>query len=75
MRRISGQPGRTFSVDLGVGAALRPAYPGAEDAEVAPWIIWRDAGFGPVGTALRRDSRSRRPLAPWASVKAATTRP
>ena len=43
--------GRTFSVDLGVGAALRPAYPGAEDAEVAPWIIWRDAGFGPVGTA------------------------
>ena len=43
--------GRTFSVDLGVGAVLRPAYPGAEDAEVAPWIIWRDAGFGPVGTA------------------------
>ena len=31
--------GRTFSVDLGVGAALRPAYPGAEDAEVAHALI------------------------------------
>lgn len=43
--------GRTFSFDLGLGAALKPVYPGAEEAEVAPWIIWRDAGFGPVGEA------------------------
>lgn len=43
--------GRTFSVDLGLGAASGPSYPGAEEAEVSPWIIWRNAGFGPVGQA------------------------
>lgn len=43
--------GRTYSVDLGLGATVGPSYPGAEDAEVSPWIIWRNAGFGPVGTA------------------------
>lgn len=46
---ISG--GRAFSVDLGLGADLGPKYPGADEAEVSPWIIWRDAGFGPVGQA------------------------
>jgi MipA family protein len=43
--------GRAFSVDLGLGAAFGPKYPGAEEAEVSPRIIWRDAGFGPVGAA------------------------
>lgn len=43
--------GRTFSVDLGLGAALKPVYPGAEEAEVAHWVIWRNAGFGEVGDA------------------------
>lgn len=43
--------GRAFSVDLGLGASLGPTYPGAEEAEVSPWIIWRNAGFGPVGQA------------------------
>ncbi|TJZ92913.1 MipA/OmpV family protein [Paracoccus gahaiensis] len=42
---------RIFSFDLGLGARIGTAYPGAEEAEVAPWFIFRDAGFGPVGAA------------------------
>ncbi|MCF3974806.1 MipA/OmpV family protein [Paracoccus salsus] len=38
--------GRQFSVDLGLGVAGRPVYPGSDDAEAAPWLIWRNAGFG-----------------------------
>lgn len=32
----------SMSVELGLGATLRPAYPGADDQEVAPWLIWRN---------------------------------
>lgn len=48
-----GLGGRTFSVDLGIGAAIGPEYPGSDEAETSPWLIWRNAGFGdsPSGTA------------------------
>lgn len=45
-----GIAGREFSVDLGVGADIGPDYPGSEDAEAGPWLIWRNAGFGQPGT-------------------------
>ncbi|RNF34157.1 MipA/OmpV family protein [Paracoccus methylarcula] len=38
-----------FSVDLGIGVTGKPVYPGAEDAEAAPWLIWRNARFGAAG--------------------------
>ena len=41
--------GRTFSADLGLGASYGPDYPGSDDGEAAPWIIWRNAGFGTPG--------------------------
>ncbi|WP_410217997.1 MipA/OmpV family protein [Paracoccus sp. (in: a-proteobacteria)] len=41
--------GRAFSFDLGVGAEAGAKYPGSDEAEVAPWIFWRNAGFGTPG--------------------------
>lgn len=38
-----------FSVDLGLGVTGKPVYPGAEDAEATPWLIWRNARFGAAG--------------------------
>lgn len=38
--------GREFSVELGLGVQGKPTYPGAEDAEASPWLIWQNAGFG-----------------------------
>lgn len=38
-----------FSVDLGLGVTGKPVYPGAEDAEATPWLIWRNARFGTAG--------------------------
>lgn len=43
--------GRTFSADIGLGAVAGPKYPGADDGEVTPWIIWRNAGFGTLDGA------------------------
>lgn len=40
------QDGRIFSLDLGLGVTGRSTYPGSDDAEAAPWLIWRNAGFG-----------------------------
>lgn len=40
---------RQFSVDLGLGVVGKSTYPGADDAEAQPWIIWKNASFG--GTA------------------------
>lgn len=45
-----GTAGGEFSVDLGVGADIGPDYPGSDDAEAGPWLIWRNAGFGQPGT-------------------------
>lgn len=45
-----GFAGREFSVDLGVGVDAGPEYPGSDDAEAGPWLIWRNAGFGRPGT-------------------------
>ncbi|MFC3629798.1 MipA/OmpV family protein [Paracoccus angustae] len=45
-----GFAGREFSVDLGVGVDVGPDYPGSDDAEAGPWLIWRNAGFGTPGT-------------------------
>lgn len=45
-----GFAGREFSVDLGVGVDVGPDYPGSDDAEAGPWLIWRNAGFGQPGT-------------------------
>lgn len=41
-----GLGGREFSVDLGAGVSYGPTYPGADDHEASPWLIWRNAGFG-----------------------------
>ncbi|MBU2958439.1 MipA/OmpV family protein [Paracoccus sp. 1_MG-2023] len=41
-----GMAGRSYSVDLGIGAAVGPEYPGSDEGEVSPWIIWRNSGFG-----------------------------
>lgn len=48
-----GFAGRAFSVDLGVGVDVGPDYPGSDDAEAGPWLIWRNAGFGQPGTPQR----------------------
>lgn len=45
-----GFTGRTFSVELGAGAAYGPDYPGSDDGEASPWLIWRNAGFGQDGS-------------------------
>ncbi|WP_282601760.1 MipA/OmpV family protein [Paracoccus sp. PARArs4] len=37
---------RVFSFDLGLGATVGPEYPGSDEGEVSPWVIWRNAGFG-----------------------------
>lgn len=49
----AGFVGREFSVDLGVGVDVGPDYPGSDDAEAGPWLIWRNAGFGQPGTPQR----------------------
>lgn len=36
---------RVFSVDIGGGVSVSPTYPGADDVEAGPWLIWRNAGF------------------------------
>ncbi|HIC67731.1 MAG TPA: hypothetical protein EYO87_17390, partial [Paracoccus sp.] len=41
--------GRDFSVELGLGVQGKPTYPGAEDAEVSPWVIWQNARLGGAG--------------------------
>lgn len=47
--------GRVLSFDLGLGAKQVPVYPGAEDTEAAPWVIFRnlevDYGTGGGGRA------------------------
>lgn len=48
---VGVQGGRVFSLDLGLGVAGRPTYPGSEDAEAAPWLIWRNAGFGETASS------------------------
>lgn len=35
-----------FSTELGLGVAAGPTYPGADDAEVSPWLIGRNTRFG-----------------------------
>lgn len=38
--------GHSYSVDLGLGVKVGPTYPGADEAEATPWLIWRNARFG-----------------------------
>lgn len=45
-----GTAGRSFSVDLGVGADIGPDYPGSNQGGVGPWLIWRNPGFGNPST-------------------------
>lgn len=49
-----GFGGREFSVDLGVGVDVGPDYPGSDDGEVGPWLIWRNPGFTQPGSDLRQ---------------------
>lgn len=37
---------RSVSVDLGLGAAVGPTFPGSENAETTPWLIWRNVRIG-----------------------------
>lgn len=55
------QGGRVFSLDLGFGVTGRSTYPGSDDAEAAPWLIWRNAGFG---TAANPDAAQGFALSP-----------
>lgn len=48
-----GFTGRTFSVDLGAGASIGPEFPGSDEADTSPWLIWRNAGFGEPGSKDR----------------------
>jgi outer membrane protein len=41
--------GRTFSADVGLGVSYGPDYPGSDDGEASPWVIFRNAGFGTLG--------------------------
>ena len=40
---------RVFSVDIGGGVSAAPTYPGADDVEAGPWLIWRNAGISTSG--------------------------
>ena len=40
-----GFTGRTYSVDLGLGAKVGPEFPGSDEGEASPWLIWRNGGF------------------------------
>ncbi|WP_378945734.1 MipA/OmpV family protein [Paracoccus sp. R86501] len=47
---FGAEGGRTFSAEMGLGVSYGPDYPGSDDGEAGPWIIWRNAGFGtPTG--------------------------
>lgn len=48
-----GFTGRTFSVDLGLGASIGPEFPGSDEADAGAWLIWRNAGFGEPGSPDR----------------------
>ncbi|MDP5305638.1 MipA/OmpV family protein [Paracoccus spongiarum] len=37
---------RSFSADLGLGISVGPSYPGSDEAEAGPWLIWRNAHLG-----------------------------
>lgn len=43
-----------FGADLGLGVQVKPQYPGSDEAEAAPWLIFRNAGFGQPGTPDRQ---------------------
>lgn len=38
--------GRDVSLDLGLGAKVGPTYPGSDEAETTPWLIWRNLRIG-----------------------------
>lgn len=40
---------RVFSADVGLGVSVAPTYPGSDDVEAAPWVLWRNAGFSRPG--------------------------
>lgn len=45
---------RQFSVELGLGVAGVPTYPGAKDSTAQPWLIWRNARFGAAPTGEKQ---------------------
>lgn len=47
-QQFGASGGRTFSADIGLGAQVTPEYPGSDEAQGAPWLIFRNAGFGDV---------------------------
>lgn len=46
---FGAEGGRTFSAEMGLGVSYGPDYPGSDDGEAGPWVIWRNAGFGTPG--------------------------
>ncbi|AUH34589.1 MipA/OmpV family protein [Paracoccus tegillarcae] len=51
--------GRVFSADIGLGVAVAPTYPGSDETEAAPWLLWRNAGWSRPGTSgVRADGFS-----------------
>ncbi|MBO9455891.1 MipA/OmpV family protein [Paracoccus sp. R12_1] len=44
-----GLAGRDVSVELGLGAQGRPVYPGSDDTDAAPWLIWQNFQIGTGG--------------------------
>ncbi|MDO5641360.1 MAG: MipA/OmpV family protein [Paracoccus sp. (in: a-proteobacteria)] len=42
--------GQSVSVDIGLGAGVRPSYPGSDETKVVPWLILRNFKNGSGGT-------------------------
>lgn len=42
---------RSLSFDLGLSAEIGPVYPGSDDVETSPSLIWRNFSLGPGGGA------------------------
>ncbi|TRW96815.1 MipA/OmpV family protein [Paracoccus sp. M683] len=40
---------RVFSIDAGLGVSVSPTYPGSDEVEAGPWLLWRNAVFNATG--------------------------
>ncbi|WBU61043.1 MipA/OmpV family protein [Paracoccus albus] len=49
--------GQSVSVDVGVGASYKPTYPGSDEHETSPWLIFRNLKIGD-GSGRDRDGFS-----------------
>lgn len=45
---------RAFSADIGLGVNVGPSYPGSDEAEAGPWLIWRNTRLGDAASGGAR---------------------